>query len=38
MDLLETPPQILDSMIRFVLGTAAAERKSDWERLNQEVL
>jgi len=37
MHLLETPPEIFDYMVRYALG-AGMEKKSDWERLNQEIL
>jgi len=37
MQLLETPPEIFDYMVRYTLGQGM-EKKSDWERLNQEIL
>jgi hypothetical protein len=37
MQLLETPPEIFDHMVRYTLGRGM-ETKSDWERLNEEIL
>jgi len=37
MHLLDTPPEILDHMIRYTLGPIT-EKPSDWERLNQEII
>lgn len=37
MALLETPPEILDYMVAYALGRGI-EKKSDWERLNEEIL
>ena len=37
MQLLETPPEIFDHMVRYTLGRGM-ETKSDWELLNEEIL
>ncbi len=36
MALLETPPEIFDYMVHYTLGKI--DTRSDWERLNEEIL
>jgi hypothetical protein len=37
VDLLATPPEIFDHMVRMILGRNA-QKRNDWERLNEEML